>query len=215
VSIGAACIEPWIDARTEGEGMKISTAVLAGLFLNVGVGGGVFAAQFGNPVASRRNGSAGNQWQAQRIVRQAYRDILGREPDPSGLQQYTRSMMYDGWSEADVRRSLQSSAEYAQRSQGYGQYGRNGQYGRYRQNGQYGQSGQYGQYGQRGAWGRSGVGGGQAADIVRQAYLSVLGREPDAVGMRDYTTRVLRDGWTERDVVRALRSSDEYRSRGR
>ncbi len=55
--------------------------------------------------------------------------------------------------------------------------------------------------------------GQQAESIVRRAYLNVLGREPDAVGLRDYTTRVLRDGWTERDVVRALRSSDEYRSR--
>jgi hypothetical protein len=187
--------------------MKISTAVLAGVILNAGLGSGVFAAQFGNPVATRR-ASVGNQREAQRIVRQAYRDILGREPDPSGLQQYTRSMMYDGWSEADVRRSLQNSPEFAQRSQGYGQYGRNGQNGRYRQ------SGQYGQYGQRGV-GRNGVGGGQAEGIVRQAYLSTLGREPDAAGMRDYTTRVLQDGWTERDVVRALRSSDEYRRRGR
>jgi hypothetical protein len=184
--------------------MKMSTAVLAGIILNASLGGGVFAAQYGNPVDTRRSAPAGNQRQAQRIVRQAYRDILGREPDPSGLQQYTRSMMYDGWSEADVRRSLQNSPEFAQRSQGYGQYGRNGQNGRYRK------SGQYGQYGQRG---RSGAGSGQAEAIVRQAYLSALGREPDAVGMRDYTERVLRDGWTERDIVRALRSSDEYRNR--
>jgi hypothetical protein len=183
--------------------MKISTAVLAGVILNAGLGGGVFAAQYGNPVDTRRSASVGNQRQAQRIVRQAYRDILGREPDASGLQQYTRSMMYDGWSEADVRRSLQNSPEFAQRSQGYGQYGRNGQNGRYRQSGQYGQRGT----------GRSGVGGGQAEAIVRQAYLSTLGREPDAAGMRDYSARVLRDGWTERDVVRALRSSDEYRNR--
>lgn len=180
--------------------MRISTAVLAGLILNAGMGGAVFAAQFGNPVAARRS-SVSNQWQAERIVRQAYRDILRREPDPSGLQQYTRSMLYDGWSEADVRRSLQNSPEYAQQSQGYGQYGRSGQYR------------QYGQYGQRGAIGRAGLGGGQAAAIVRQAYLSTLGREPDPVGMREYTARVVRDGWSERDVVRALRSSDEYRSR--
>jgi hypothetical protein len=183
--------------------MKLSTAVLAGVILNAGLGGGVFAAQYGNPVDTRRSASVGNQWQAQRIVRQAYRDILGREPDASGLQQYTRSMMYDGWSEADVRRSLQNSPEFAQRSQGYGQYGRNGRNGRYRQSGQYGQRG----------IGRSGVGGGDAEAIVRQAYLSTLGREPDAAGMRDYTARVVRDGWTERDVVRALRSSDEYRNR--
>jgi hypothetical protein len=43
--------------------------------------------------------------------------------------------------------------------------------------------------------------------------MSVLGREPDAAGLRDYTRRVVRDGWTERDVVRSLRASDEYRYR--
>jgi hypothetical protein len=183
--------------------MNIKTAVVAGFILNAGLGGAAFAQSGSYPVASRGYGVA-NQRQAERVVRQAYRDILGREPDASGLAQYTRSMLYDKWTEADVRRSLQNSPEFAQRSQGYGQYGRNGQNGRYRQ------SGQYGQYGQRG---RSGAGSGQAEAIVRQAYLSALGREPDAVGMRDYTTRVLRDGWTERDIVRALRSSDEYRNR--
>ena len=51
--------------------------------------------------------------------------------------------------------------------------------------------------------------------MVRQAYLSTLGREPDAVGLRQYTARVVRDGWTQRDLVRALRASDEYRYRVR
>jgi hypothetical protein len=45
--------------------------------------------------------------------------------------------------------------------------------------------------------------------------ISTLGREPDAVGLREYTARVVRDGWTQRDIVRALRSSDEYRYRVR
>jgi hypothetical protein len=134
---------------------------------------------------------AGNRWQAEQVVRQAYLDILGREPDPSGMQQYTSAMLQKGSSAADVRRSLLSSPEYAQR-RGALRYGLS----------------------------RSGYGVGygansQAVSIVRQAYLSVLGREPDAVGLRDYTTRVVRDGWTERDVVRSLRSSDEYRYRVR
>jgi hypothetical protein len=52
-------------------------------------------------------------WQeAEHIVRRAYREILGREADRSGLHQYTRSMVEDGWSEEDVRRSLRSSDEY-------------------------------------------------------------------------------------------------------
>jgi hypothetical protein len=49
----------------------------------------------------------------------------------------------------------------------------------------------------------------KAQDIVRQAYLSVLKREPDS-GSRGYVDRVLRDKWTQSDVERELRKSPEY-----
>jgi len=175
--------------------MNIKTAVVAGFILNAGLGGAVFAQGTYYPAQSRRYATT-SQRQAQQIVRQAYRDILRREPDASGLAQYTRSMLYDNWTEADVRRSLQSSQEYAQRGQGYGNYG----------------SGNY-RYSNRDIRRSSSTYNGQAAAMVRQAYLSTLGREPDAVGLREYTARVVRDGWSQRDIVRALRSSDEYRYR--
>lgn len=54
----------------------------------------------------------------------------------------------------------------------------------------------------------------KAEDIVRRAYLSVLGREPDS-GSRTYVNHVLRDKWTEQDVIRELRRSDEFRDRNR
>jgi hypothetical protein len=54
----------------------------------------------------------------------------------------------------------------------------------------------------------------RAEEIVRRAYLSVLNREPDPAG-RGYVDRVLRDNWTEEDVVRELRRSPEFRNRGR
>ena len=175
--------------------MNIKTAVVAGFILNAGLGGAVFAQGTYYPVPSGRYYTS-NQRQAERIVRQAYRDILRREPDASGLAQYTRSMLYDNWSEADVRRSLLSSEEYAQRGLA------NQRYGTYRR------------YDNRDIRrSSSGYYNGQAAAMVRQAYISTLGREPDAVGLREYTARVVRDGWTQRDVVRALRSSDEYRYR--
>lgn len=50
----------------------------------------------------------------------------------------------------------------------------------------------------------------RAAEIVRQAYRSVLNREPDA-GAQGYIDRVMRDGWTQEDVARELRRSPEYR----
>ena len=54
----------------------------------------------------------------------------------------------------------------------------------------------------------------KAQDIVRRAYLSVLKREPDA-GSQGYVNRVLRDSWSQADVERELRKSDEYRNRNR
>jgi len=52
----------------------------------------------------------------------------------------------------------------------------------------------------------------KAEEIVRRAYLSVLGREPDP-GSRTYVEQVFRGKATEQDVIRALRASDEYRYR--
>jgi peptidase inhibitor family I36 len=54
----------------------------------------------------------------------------------------------------------------------------------------------------------------KAEEIVRQAYLSVLNREPDA-GSRSYVDKVLHDKWTQQDVERELRKSPEYRNRHR
>ena len=54
----------------------------------------------------------------------------------------------------------------------------------------------------------------KAEEIVRQAYRSVLEREPDA-GSRAYVDKVMRDHWTEQDVARELRKSSEYRNKNK
>ena len=51
----------------------------------------------------------------------------------------------------------------------------------------------------------------RAEQVVRDAYRSVLNREPDQASS-GYVDRVLNDGWSQQDVVRALRESDEYRN---
>lgn len=53
----------------------------------------------------------------------------------------------------------------------------------------------------------------KAQEIVRQAYLNVLRREPDPGGSRGYVERVFKDKWTQADVERELRKSPEYRQR--
>jgi hypothetical protein len=155
-------------------------AVAAAFIMNIGLGAAVVNAQSYRYESRRYDRST---WRAEQIVRDSYRDILGREPDRSGLRQYVDAIVNRGWSESDVRRSLRQSHEFRERHSG-GRYG-NG-------------------YGYR---------GDQASEVVRRAYLGVLGREPDPVGMREYRMRVLRDGWRERDVRRALQSSHEYARR--
>lgn len=161
--------------------MRILTTVATAVILNVGLGAAVVNAQYPR-YESRPDYYHRDTWRAEQIVRNAYRDILGREPDRSGLRQYVDAMVNRGWSETDVRRSLRQSPEFHERYTYGSRYG-------------------YG-YGYR---------GDRASEVVRRAYLGVLGREPDAVGMREYRTRVVRDGWSERDVRRALQASAEYR----
>lgn len=54
----------------------------------------------------------------------------------------------------------------------------------------------------------------KAREIVRNAYLAVLRREPDSAG-DGYVNRVMREKWTQQDVERELRRSDEFRNRPR
>ena len=51
-----------------------------------------------------------------------------------------------------------------------------------------------------------------AETIVRRSYRSVLGRNPDPQGLRNWTEQVMRNNWTERDLEFALTQSEEYRA---
>lgn len=100
--------------------MRVKTAILTGLtglMLSAGLGD-AFAQPYRYPDRDRsytREYGSRRHWQAERVVREAYRDILHREPDRSGLREYTDAIVRRGWSERDVRRSLLRSPEYAQR----------------------------------------------------------------------------------------------------
>ena len=59
---------------------------------------------------------------------------------------------------------------------------------------------------------RAGMTRARAQDIVRRAYLTGIRREPDP-GNAGFVDRVLRDRWTQTDVERELRNSEEYRRR--
>jgi hypothetical protein len=50
---------------------------------------------------------------------------------------------------------------------------------------------------------------------TKRAYLEVLGREADPVGLEGYRHRIVDDGWTEEDVKNSLRQTAEFRNRKR
>jgi hypothetical protein len=119
------------------------------------------------------HGSRMSRHQAEQIVRDAYREVLRREPDPDA-RAYVDRVLYEGWTEADLIRELRNSEEY-----------RHG-----------------------GRMNRQ-----EAERIVRDAYREVLKRGPDP-GSRGWVDKVLNDHWTKQDVIRALRNSDEYKHKG-
>lgn len=49
---------------------------------------------------------------AARIVTQAYREVLRRDPDPEGLANYKRLVLQRGWGLDQLRRTLRSSEEF-------------------------------------------------------------------------------------------------------
>lgn len=108
------------------------------------------------------------------IIRRAYQDILGREPDKAGLANYRMKLVNEGWSERDVRSDLQKSPE--RRMTG-------------------------------------GISKEQADQMVRRAYQSVLGRDPDTSGSNLYIQRIMQNRWSENDVANELRKSPEYRQK--
>jgi len=46
------------------------------------------------------------------VITRAYRDLLGREPDPAGYANYERLMRERGYTERDVRAAIMSGEEY-------------------------------------------------------------------------------------------------------
>lgn len=49
---------------------------------------------------------------ADRIIQRAYRDVLGRDVDPSGLKSFRQKLLERNWTEDDVRTALRNSDEY-------------------------------------------------------------------------------------------------------
>jgi hypothetical protein len=64
--------------------------------------------------SDRQEFRRGSEYEAQIVVRNAYRSVLSREPDPAS-EGYVEHVLRDGWSQADVERDLRRSDEYRNR----------------------------------------------------------------------------------------------------
>jgi len=64
-----------------------------------------------------------------------------------------------------------------------------------------------------GSHGSSGRYQGNPDRVIRRAYEDILEREPDTAGLRLYRSRMIDDGWSEKQVRDALRNSPEYRQK--
>jgi len=113
---GNATVEVFQDARFEGRSTRfdrdqpdLHRSGWNDLISSFRVGRGGFGGSGYRP----RNGRMSEQ-QAHAVVRQAYRTVLGREPD-SGSQVYVNRVMNDGWSREQVEGELRNSAEYRRR----------------------------------------------------------------------------------------------------
>ena len=163
-------------------------------------------------------------------VRSAYLDILGREPDPDGLREYRQRIVRDGWTEQDVREALRKSAEYASiRTASADRIVRRAYLDVLRREPDPEGLAAYRQQVIENGWEFHDVRQAlmrsperrqtqramreeDAREMVRRAYVNVLRREPDQTGWDEYTARVMRERWTQDQLERTLRGSDEYRN---
>jgi hypothetical protein len=71
-------------------------------------------APYGPTVQSQSRQTRWNYRDAERVVRQSYRSVLGRDPDPSGLRSWTQEVVANNWTQQDLEWALRQSDEYRQ-----------------------------------------------------------------------------------------------------
>ncbi|MDD2236475.1 MAG: hypothetical protein PHG65_04630 [Kiritimatiellae bacterium] len=59
-----------------------------------------------------RNSTEAKKGDVDQIIRRAYQDLLGRDPDRAGFDNYRKMIRDKDWSEQDVRNSIRESQEY-------------------------------------------------------------------------------------------------------
>jgi hypothetical protein len=95
------------DLRGEGWNDRMSS-------MRVDVEGRDGGGRFGD-LQDERRGRDRRGEDVDRIVKRAYQDVLGRDPDAAGLEQYRSRVIDDHWTEQQVRDSIRNSPEFRDR----------------------------------------------------------------------------------------------------
>jgi len=66
----------------------------------------------GNGYGYQGNASRWSYRDAEAMVRRSYQAVLGRNPDPAGLRDWTQEVMSRNWSQRDLESALRQSDEY-------------------------------------------------------------------------------------------------------
>jgi len=162
------------------------------------------------------------QREADRAIQAAFRDLLGREVDYDGLQNYRRRLLDQGWSDSQLRSALRDSGEFKNRDfdgmvrKAYtdllGHDPSPADLSHHRRRLQEGLAdGDLRADLKRSDEFKDRV----AREIVAKAYQDLLGRAPDESGMATYLRLIRTSAWSEQRVRDALRASEEYRNRPR
>ena len=102
----------------------------------------------------------------ERVVEEAYREILGRSPGSKELRRGVQRLRYESWTPGRIRGELLNSDEYKER---------------------------------------------EADHLIDDAYHDLLDRRPDPDERRHYRREIIRNGFTEEDVRREIRKTQEFR----
>lgn len=154
---------------------------------------------------------------AENIVQRAYRDFLGRNPDPEGLRVYREKLIDRGWSEDDLRRDLRNSQEFRSINpdevigKAYREVLK-------REPDPEGLRHYRDLFVNRG-WTIPQIRADlvhsdersdkHIRDVITKAYRDILGRDPDPAGMASYQRAVRDKAWNEQQIRDALARSPE------
>jgi hypothetical protein len=124
---------------------------------------------------------ADNPYVAKQWVKEAFRDILNREPGKLELKNYATVCVDEKLSQRALRVLIYEDYEVGEWDDGDALGGREN-------------------------WGHGSV---DVEEVIREAYLDILNREPDESGLRSYRRLMLDEGWTEARVRHHIANSDE------